>query len=278
MTGAEGYVPGHSPISGGMPRRILAAVGGFTRRRVRFLLLLAALCFGVVRESLRPASWRRTVRAEVRRALRQSVGGSLVTVLVTAAIVGVGVVDQALYWLGQAGEQGLIGSVIVGVLIRGIAPVLIGFILLGRSGMLALAEIGGMQIGGQIHMMEAQGLDPFLLLILPRAVALSLACFTLTSLFIAVALLTGFIADNTLQQSSISLIAVLQQVLKSLTLADFLLYPVKTLGIGLLVIATAALTAFQGLPKQSAADLLPRGFVRGVLVIILLNVAMTAVS
>ena len=278
MTSTEGYVPGHAPIPGGMPRRLLASVGGFTRRRVRFILLLAALCFGVIRESFRPASWRRTVRAEFRRALRQSVGGSLLTVLVTAAIVGVGIVDQALYWLGQAGEQGLIGSVIVGVLVRGIAPVLIGFILLGRSGMLALAEIGGMQIGGQIHMLEAQGLDPFLLLILPRATALSLACFTLTSLFIAVALLTGFIAVNTLQQASISLLSFLQQVLKSLSLTDLMLYPVKTLGIGLLVIATAGLTAFQGLPRESAAGLLPRGFVRGVLVIILLNVAVTAVS
>jgi len=270
--------PGRSPPRAATPRRLLAGLGGFTRRRVRFLLLLAALSFGVIRESLRPASWRRTVKAEFRRALRQAVGGSLLTVLITAALVGVGIVNQALYWLGQAGAQGLIGSVIVGVLIRGIAPVLIGLVLLGRSGMQALAEIAGMQIGGQVHALEAQGLDPFLLLILPRAAALSLACFTLTSLFIAVALSTGFVADNTLQQSSISFGAFLQQVLKSLTLVDLMLFPIKTLGIGLLVIVTAGLTAFQGRPLESVAELLPRGFMRGVLVIILLNVAVTAAS
>jgi phospholipid/cholesterol/gamma-HCH transport system permease protein len=259
------------------PRRLLAALGGGMRRRARFMLLLAALALGVFREAARPRAWRRTVRSELRRALRQSVGGALTTVLVSAALVGVALVNQALFWLGEAGQENLIGSVLVSGLIRGIGPVLVGLILLGRSGMLALAEIGSLQIGGQVRAMEAQGLDPFLLLLLPRALALALACFTLTVIFVSVALLTGFVADNVLRSSTVTFWSFLDQVLRAIVLADFVTFPVKTLGIGMLITLVAGLTAFQARPRESTAELLPRGFVGGVLVILFVNVLLTVV-
>jgi len=261
-----------------LPQRLLAALGGATRRRARFVLLLAALALGVFREAVRPLSWRRTVHSELRRALRQSVGGALTTVLVTAALVGVALVNQALFWLGEAGQENLIGSVLVSGLIRGIGPVLVGLILLGRSGMLALAEIGSLQIGGQVRAMEAQGLDPFLMLLFPRALAIALACFTLTVIFIAVALLTGFIADNLVQASTVTFGSFLDRVLRAMVLADVVIFPLKTLGIGLLVALAAGLTALQAHPHESAADLLPKGFVRGVLVIVFVNVLLTVVT
>ncbi len=266
-----------APGIAGPLRRGLAAIGAVTRRRTRFLLMLTALGFGVLRELLQPHSWRRTVRREFRRALRQATAGALASVLVTAGLVGVGIVNQALFWLGEAGQEGLIGSVLVSGLIRGIAPVLVGFILLGRSGMLALAEIGAMNLRGQIRAINAQGIDPFLLLVFPRALALALACFTLTAIFIAVALLTGFIADVVLQHSGITFGGFLDDVLKGLSMSDLVLFPIKTLGIGMLVALTAGLSAFQARPDDSAASLLPRGFVRGVLAIILVNAVLTFV-
>ena len=241
------------------------------------MLLLAGLTLGVFREALRPLAWRRTVRMELRRALRQSVVGALTTVLVSAALVGVALVNQALFWLGQAGQENLIGSVLVSGLIRGIGPVLVGLILLGRSGMLALAEISSLHIGGQVRTMEAQGLDPFLVLLLPRSLALAIACFALTVIFIAVALLTGFIADNLLQPSTVTFWSFLNGVLKAMAVADFVIFPVKTLGVGLLITLCAGLTAFQARPRESTAELLPRGFVGGVLVIIFVNVLLTVV-
>jgi len=271
---AAGPTPGRLLIG---PRRLLAALGRDTRQRARFMLLLAGLTLGVFREALRPLAWRRTVRMELRRALRQSVVGALTTVLVSAALVGVALVNQALFWLGQAGQENLIGSVLVSGLIRGIGPVLVGLILLGRSGMLVLAEISSLHIGGQVRAMEAQGLDPFLVLLLPRSLALAIACFALTVIFIAVALLTGFIADAVLQPSTVTFWSFLNGVLKAMVVADFVIFPVKTLGVGLLVTLSAGLTAFQARPRESTAELLPRGFVGGVLVIIFVNVLLTVV-
>jgi phospholipid/cholesterol/gamma-HCH transport system permease protein len=259
------------------PRRLVARLGALTRRRAHFSLVLAALTFGVVWESLKPSTWRRTVRVIFVYSLRQAVVGSLVTILVTAALVGIGLVNQALFWLGEAGQEKLIGSVLDRGLIRGIGPALVGMILLGRGGMLAIAEIGDLRIGGQIRALEAQGIDPFLVLVLPRAVAMSLASFTLTVLFIAVALLTGYLADNFLQQASVSFGAFLDAVLKSMVVGDFIVFPIKTLTIGLLVTMAAVATALEARPRESTADLLPRGFVRGVLLIVFVNVSLTIV-
>jgi phospholipid/cholesterol/gamma-HCH transport system permease protein len=256
-------------------RRFLAALGRATRRRSYFVLMLASLAFGVVREALRPSTWRRTVRAEFRRALRQAVGGGLSTVLVTAALIGLAMVYQALYWLGEAGQEDLIGTVLVTVLVREVAPVLVGLILLGRSGVVAVSEIGALQIGGQVHALAAQGLDPFQLLLLPRACAFALASFTLGVMFVLAALITGFVAGSLLGAVHTTLWSFLDRVLLAMQAADFAVFPAKMIAIGLLVALTACLTGFMARPWDDAARLLPLGFVRGVLALLLASVVLS---
>jgi phospholipid/cholesterol/gamma-HCH transport system permease protein len=264
-----------APRRGNRLRRGLAFVGGATRRRTAFFLFLAALAWGVVRDAVRPGTWRRTVRAEFRRALHQAIAGGLSTILVTAALVGLGMVYQALYWLGEAGQEGLIGSVLVTVLVRSVTPLLVGLVLLGRSGTVALAEIAMLTAGGQVRALEAQGLDPFMVLVLPRACAFALASFSMGVLFIISALLSGFIAGSLLGAVTISLWSLLDRVLTAMHAADFAVFPVKMLVIGLLVALTACLTGFEAQPREDVARLLPRGFVRGVLAVLLAGIALS---
>jgi phospholipid/cholesterol/gamma-HCH transport system permease protein len=256
-------------------RRVLAHIGRATRRRTFFVLYLASLSFGVVRDSVRRKSWRRTVRAEFRRSLHQAIAGGLAPTLVTAALVGLGMVSQALYWLGEAGQEGLIGAVLVTVLVRSVAPMLVGLVLLGRSGMVALAEIGTLTAGGQVRALEAQGLDPFLLLVLPRACAFALASFTLGIMFVVSALISGYIAGSLLGAVTISLWSLLDRVLLAMRAADFAIFPVKMLVIGLVVAVTACLTGFEAAPREDSARLLPRGFVRGVLAVLFAGIALS---
>jgi phospholipid/cholesterol/gamma-HCH transport system permease protein len=163
-------------------------------------------------------------------------------------------------------------------LVRGVSPILVGLILLGRSGMATLAELGSLKTGGQLRAMEALGLDPFLMLLLPRAFALALASFTLTVIFIAVALLTGYFTEALIQPSTVTFGSFVGLMLKSLVFADIVMFPIKTLSIGVLVALTAGITALQADRRTAAADLLPLGFVRGVIVIVTVNVALTVVT
>ena len=164
-------------------RHVLAIVGRLARGRAAFVLMLAALAWGVLLEARRPRSWRRPVRGEFRRALRQSAGGGLAAAFVTAALAGLALVAQVIYWLGLAGQQELEGAVLVTVLVRELTPLLIGMLLLGRSGTVTVAELGLLQLGGQVRVLIAQGIDPVLLLVMPRAIAYALASFTLGVLF-----------------------------------------------------------------------------------------------
>jgi phospholipid/cholesterol/gamma-HCH transport system permease protein len=259
----------------GLARRALARIGHGTRSRVGFVLVLFALLAGVLRETARPVSWRRTVRAEFRRILRQAIGGGLSPTLVIAALIGLAMVSQTLYWLGEAGQPELIGSVLVTIIVREVAPLMVGFILLGRSGTVALTEIAGLRIGGQVDALAALGLDPFLLLLLPRACAFALAAFTLGMILVPAALIAGFVAGSLLGAVEASLWSFLDGVLLAMHTADFVIFPAKMVTIGLLVALTACLTGLRAGPRDDAAQLLPRGFVRGTLAILLASVALS---
>jgi phospholipid/cholesterol/gamma-HCH transport system permease protein len=262
-------------VDAGKIRRGLAVIGRAVRRFTGFTLALAALALGIVREAVRPSSWRRTVRAEFRRALRQAIAGGLFTTLVTAALIGLAMVYQALYWLGAAGQEGLIGSVLVTILVRELTPVLVGFILLGRSGMVALSEIGSLRIGGQVRAFEAMGLDSFQVLVLPRACAFAAASFTLGMAFVLAALVTGYVAGSLLHAVQMSIWSFLDRILLALSTGDFVVFPAKLLVIGLLVALTAGLTGLSAGPHDDMARLLPRGFTRGVLSILLASLILS---
>jgi phospholipid/cholesterol/gamma-HCH transport system permease protein len=277
MTDAGISAPRAAPGQSGRVRRALARIGRGTRARASFSLALFSLAVGVLFEAGRPHSWRRTVRAEFRRVLRQAVGGGLSPTLVTAVLIGLAMVSQTLYWLGEAGQAELIGSVLVTVMVRELAPLLVGFILLGRSGVVVLSEIAALRLGGQLDVLAAQGLDPFLLLVLPRACALAIAAFTLAMVFVPAALVTGFVASSLLGAAESSLWSFLDGVLLAMHRADFVVFPAKMVAIGLLVALTACLTGVGADPRDDAAHVLPRGFIRGTLAILFASIALSFV-
>ena len=257
------------------PLPALASVGRFTRARVGFPLMLGAASWGVLREAIRPMSWRRTVRHEFILTMRQATGGGLATILVTASLAGIAMVYEALYWLGVAGEAELTGSVLVTVLVRELMPLLVGMILLGRSGMLTVTELGLLQTGGQVRTLAAQGIDPFLLLVLPRTLAFALSSFTLGILFAATALVAGFVVSSAFGNVHDSLWTFLDKVVAAMTVRDYMLVPVKLLVAGFLVGLSSCLTGLTAKPHDDIASLIPRGFVRGILVIMVTNIFLT---
>jgi phospholipid/cholesterol/gamma-HCH transport system permease protein len=267
-------LPNMSP--NGRVRNPLAALGRASRARASFVLTICALGFGVLRETPVRTSWRRPVRAEFARTLRQAVAGALATTLVAAVLIGVAMVYQALLWLGAAGQERLIGPILVTILVREVTPLIVGLIVLGRSGMAAAAEIATLQLGGQIHMLAALGLDPFLVLVLPRAVALALGTYTLGVVFAITAMAVGLLVGNLAGGgSSMSLWDFFSTVLGAMEPADFVIFPVKMLLIGLLIMLISALTGVATRAGDEAGRLLPRAFVRGTLAIMLTSVALS---
>jgi phospholipid/cholesterol/gamma-HCH transport system permease protein len=256
-------------------RRFFATIGRITRVRASFVLTVCALGLGVVREAPLPSSWRRPVRSEFARALRQTVAGGLATTMVAATLIGIAMVYQAMFWLGEAGQEGLIGSILVTILVREVTPVIVGLVVLGRSGIAAAAEISALQQGGQVRALTAQGLDPFLLLLLPRALALAIGAYTLGVVFAMSAMTIGFVVGALAGGSAMSIWEFLSTVLGAMEVRDFVIFPAKMLLIGLLVALTSGLTGLSARHGEDAGRLLPLAFVRGTLAIMLTSVSLS---
>jgi phospholipid/cholesterol/gamma-HCH transport system permease protein len=251
------------------PRRGLAWLGRLVRARLYFFLTLMAMVAGIAWEALFPRAWRRSVRMEFWRVLRTALLGSLPATIFVAALMGFGMVYQAMYWLQLAGQENLLGTILVTILLREVAPLLVGVVLLGRSGAAMLTELGQLQAERQIHAMQAQGVDPFSLLVLPRGVAFALTSYTLGIVFILVTLAVGFGVGTLFGVVQDSLWVFLDTVLRAAAPSDFVVFPVKMLAIGLLVAATACLTALSAGADDDIGRLISRGFIRGILAIML---------
>jgi phospholipid/cholesterol/gamma-HCH transport system permease protein len=259
------------------PLRVLAGIGAGVRRRLSFTLQLAALLWGVLREGSRPATWRRTLRAEFRGHLTRLVAGSLGTIVVTGLVVGLGLVFEALYWLRTAGQEGQIGPILVAVLIREITPLLIGIILLGRGGTAAVAELGTLTTEGEVAVLRAEGLDIFQLLVLPRAMAFALAAYSLGVVFVLVALFSGFVTGSIAGVVNQSIFGFLDAVLRAMSTGDLAIFPLKLLLIGLIVALGCCATGLAAQETEGAGTLLPRGFTRGITGILSVSVLLSAI-
>jgi phospholipid/cholesterol/gamma-HCH transport system permease protein len=257
--------------------RVLGFIGAAARRRSAFVLQLAALLWGVLREGALPSSWRRTVRAEFRATLTRTVAGSLGTIAVAAVIIGVGLVFEALYWLRSAGEQQETGRILVLVLIRELAPLLVGIVLLGRGGTVAVAELGTLTAGGEIAVLRAEGIDIFQYLVLPRAAAFAVAAFTLGMVFVMAALLSGYAAGSALGVATNSIFGFLENVLRAMSIPDLVVFPAKLLLIGLMVALTCCATGLSAQEMDAPSNLLPGGFTRGVTAILAVTLLLSLV-
>jgi phospholipid/cholesterol/gamma-HCH transport system permease protein len=265
-----GAVPATArPLLAWRGRAALAWLGRLVRARLQFVLSLMALAAGIAAEAFSPRAWRRSVRSEFRRVLRTALGGSLPATIFVAGLIGIGMVYEAIYWLRVAGQEGSLGTILVAILLREVAPLLVGVILLGRSGSAMLTELGRLHADRQLHALQALGIDPFNLLVLPRGIAFALASYTLGIVFILVTLLVGFAIASLLGVVQTSLWSFFDTVLRAASPSDFVVFPLKMLAIGLLIGASACLTALSAAREDDIGRLISRGFIRGMLAIML---------
>jgi len=153
----------------------------------------AAVIGTVLCVCVRPRCWVRTVgKAFARQVLAIGVE-PLWFVGAVAVFVGISVVVQLTFWVGEAGQSQLLGPLLVAVVARELGPVLINLVVIVRSGSAMTTELGVLKINGEVRALEAQGCDPFSHLVLPRVLGMAVATFCLTIVFILVAFASGFL-------------------------------------------------------------------------------------
>jgi len=265
---AARYVPPQPSL----PRRMLAELGRSVRQGTTNTLLFSALTATVLLAALRRSVWRGPTWREFMRVLHGVAVRSLPTTVMTGVLLGFALVSQAVYWLSITGQTGLVGSVIVVLLVREITPILVGLIVFGRSGTATLIELGEARASGSLRMLEIQGLDPLALLVLPRAFGFAIGACCLATVLLLSTLLSGYLVAHGLGLIAYSIWDFADAVLRALSFEDFIVPPLKCGTIGFLVALACCSTGLgRGERSEELQRLVPRGFVRSALVILVVN-------
>jgi len=153
----------------------------------------AAVIGTVLFRSLQPRSWMRAARHFFARQVVAVGVEPLGFVCVVAAFVGLSVVVQLAFWTGKTGQSQLLGPLLVTVVARELGPLLTNVIVIVRSSSAMATELGVLKINGEIPVLEAEGKDPFLHLVIPRVLGVAVSTLCLTIVFILVALASGYL-------------------------------------------------------------------------------------
>jgi phospholipid/cholesterol/gamma-HCH transport system permease protein len=171
----------------------VATIGKTTLDGLRGLSDLAAVATAVLATALRPRDWRRTVREATSRQIVFTGVEAVGFVSFVALLAGLLIVVQVQFWLSKVAQSRLLGPVLVTVVIRELAPLLTNFVVIARSGTAYAAELGNMKVAGEVRALDAQGVDPFVYLVVPRVVAAVVSTLCLTVLFVLVCLSGGYV-------------------------------------------------------------------------------------
>jgi len=172
---------------------VLARTGRVAREQWLDLQYLVAMVGTVLWVSLKPRHWRPTVRNVLARQLLFTGVESLRFTALVAILVGISVVVQTSVWLGKVGLSQMAGPVLVLVVARELGPFLANIIVMIRSGSAIATELAVMKVTGEVRVLEAQGIEPFIYLVMPRVLAMLVATFCLTLVFITLAFAGGYL-------------------------------------------------------------------------------------
>ena len=111
----------------------------------------------------------------------------------TALLLGAVTLIQAFSQLSGLGAENYIGVLMVLIILRELGPLLTAVLIIGRSSTAIAAELGSMQLNGEVDALAAHGINPYQYLLLPRWLGVLVSLFALVVCFDAAALAGGFL-------------------------------------------------------------------------------------
>ncbi|NWJ42376.1 MAG: ABC transporter permease [Geothrix sp.] len=111
----------------------------------------------------------------------------------TALLLGAVTLIQAFSQLSGLGAENYIGALMVLIILRELGPLLTAVLVIGRSATAISAELGAMQLNGEVDALATHGVNPYQYLLLPRWLGVLVSVFALVVFFDAAALGGGFL-------------------------------------------------------------------------------------
>ncbi len=159
--------------------------------------------------------------------------GALPLAFVAGLTLGAVVWMHTYSLLQRTGAADYLPTVLAAAVLLELAPIGAGLIVAARTGAKLAAELGSMKIGEQIDALEILGVSPMRTLVGPRVLACMIALPLLEILIGAIALLSGFAAENIVGSSS--WLKYRSACLRELHMGDVIPACLKTVAFGYLI-------------------------------------------
>jgi phospholipid/cholesterol/gamma-HCH transport system permease protein len=257
-----------------MAVRMLAAVGARVRERTSSRADHIAFVGRLARApaEMSVGAWSQC-RAIIAQQVRFTGAHGLPLVAVIALVVGGSVILQAYAQAVRLGVPNMPARLLVTIVIRELGPLITAMVVLGRSGTAIAAEMGSNALHGEMEALEAFGIDPVALFVLPRAIGCALSVLLLTIYFDAVAFGSGIVAARAL--AGVPMGDSLESLRLVLSVSDVMLTIGKTLAFGA---GIAMICSYSGMRvRQNQPADLPRAVTRGVVSSLLFIFGVSAV-
>ena len=174
---------------------------------------------------------------------------STLIVLLTSLFTGMVISLESANQAKSYGVSELVGGAVAYISSRELGPMLTAVVVAGRAGAAIAAELGSMVVTEQIEALEALGLSPVQMLVVPRLLALVLMLPLLTIFADIIAILGGmYLAHNSAQ---ISYGEFIQSAREYSTFGDYVKGMLKAAVFGVLI---AVVCCYQGFGVRGGAS------------------------
>ncbi len=238
---------------------VVALVGSRAVARTRRIRHETAIVWALFWLALRPSSWPRSVRSVFARQMLFTGVEAIPFVSLIALLAGVSLVIQAQLWMSRLGQSELLGPLLVTVIAREVGPLLVNFVVIGRSSTAIAAELAGMKVRHEVNVLDAQGIEPMIYLVMPRVLAVASSVFCLTVVFIVVSFGIGYVLGAMVGTGPADFGLFLNSIVLGVQPADFGNIAAKTLLPGLFA---GVIAVNEGLGVDMAATEIPQAVTR----------------
>jgi phospholipid/cholesterol/gamma-HCH transport system permease protein len=196
----------------------------------------------------------------------------LITVLALAS--GAIVILQSSVNFSLLGGGALLGDLMVGIIIRELAPLLTALIVIARSGTAVASEIGNMRVNREIEALESMGIHPLSYIVFPRLMGGVVSVICLSVYFVLIATLGGFFVTVPLHNLTFSFYG--DSLANAFTTADVGLFFLKNLFSGLIIFMIACYQGFLvKVSPHEVPQVTTKAVVNSVIYVVLFNVTAT---
>jgi phospholipid/cholesterol/gamma-HCH transport system permease protein len=202
------------------------------------------------RLAIQPRLWTPPLRATFARQILFTCIDGIPASVRFAAIFGVLMIVQVAMWMEMIGlTTEVMAPMLWRMVVRELAPLLACMVVIGRSGVAIATELAAMRVGGEIEVLDSQGVDPMTYLVMPRILSLVLSTFCLAFVIASTIVATGYFVASVMNVIQVPWSDFLRDVSKNMTPADAVFFVSKTLIAGAFAGAICCLTGLPVLPR-----------------------------